>query len=48
MVGVFMGRKNDGEPGAQTLWQGPERVRTFVERFDYSIGVIGSIKSTAK
>ncbi|WP_189536993.1 IS4 family transposase [Paludibacterium paludis] len=48
MVGGFMGRKNDGEPGAQTLWQGLERVRTFVEHFDYARGVIGSIKSTGQ
>nr|WP_244145460.1 IS4 family transposase [Paraburkholderia mimosarum] len=29
--GGFLARKSDGEPGAKTIWQGPERVMTAAE-----------------
>jgi hypothetical protein len=31
MLGGFLGRKHDGEPGVKTLWLGFARVRDFVE-----------------
>lgn len=31
MLGGFLGRKHDGEPGVKTLWLGFVRVRDFVE-----------------
>ena len=31
MLGGFLGRKGDGEPGVKTLWQGFIRVRDFVQ-----------------
>lgn len=31
MLGGFLGRKGDGEPGVKTLWQGFARLRGFVE-----------------
>lgn len=31
MLGGFLGRKNDGEPGVKTLWLGFQRVRDFVQ-----------------
>lgn len=30
MLGGFLGRKGDGEPGVKTLWQGYARVTSFV------------------
>lgn len=36
MAGGFIGRKSDGEPGAKTLWQGMERVMSFVEGIKYA------------
>ncbi len=29
-LGGFLGRKGDGEPGVKTIWQGMERVASFV------------------
>ena len=31
MLGGFLGRKGDGEPGVKTLWFGMQRLRDFVE-----------------
>ena len=31
MLGGFLGRKGDGEPGVKTLWLGMQRLRDFVE-----------------
>ncbi len=31
MLGGFLARKSDGEPGAKTLWLGFQRIRDFVE-----------------
>ena len=31
MLGGFLGRKYDGEPGVKTLWLGMQRLRDFVE-----------------
>ena len=31
MLGGFLGRKGDGEPGVKTLWQGFARLRAFVQ-----------------
>ena len=31
MLGGFLGRKCDGEPGVKTLWLGMQRLRDFVE-----------------
>lgn len=31
MLGGFLGRKSDGEPGVKTLWLGYQRIRDFVE-----------------
>ncbi len=36
MAGGFLGRKSDGEPRAKTLWQGMERMVSFVEGFRYA------------
>lgn len=36
MLGGFLGRKGDGEPGVKTLWQGLQRVRDFVEGLNYA------------
>lgn len=36
MAGGFLGRKSDGEPGAKTLWQGMERMVSFVEGLRYA------------
>jgi hypothetical protein len=30
MLGGFLARKGDGEPGVKTLWQGFARVESFV------------------
>jgi len=35
MAGGFLGRKSDGESGARTLWQGVERMVSFVEGLRY-------------
>ncbi len=31
MLGGFLGRKGDGEPGVKTIWQGLQQVTTFVQ-----------------
>lgn len=35
MLGGFLGRKGDGEPGVKTLWLGFQRVRDFVEGVEH-------------
>lgn len=35
MLGGFLGRKSDGEPGVKTLWLGLQRVRDFVEGVEH-------------
>lgn len=35
MLGGFLGRKGDGEPGVKTLWLGFARVRDFVEGVEH-------------
>ena len=35
MLGGFLGRKSDGEPGVKTLWLGFARVRDFVEGVEH-------------
>lgn len=35
MLGGFLGRKSDGEPGVKTLWLGFQRVRDFVEGVEH-------------
>ncbi len=35
MLGGFLGRKHDGEPGVKTLWQGLARVRDFVQGIEF-------------
>ncbi len=35
MLGGFLGRKCDGEPGVKTLWLGFQRVRDFVEGIEH-------------
>jgi len=35
MLGGFLGRKGDGEPGVKTLWQGWQRLRDFVEGVEH-------------
>lgn len=35
MLGGFLGRKCDGEPGVKTLWLGIQRLRDFVEGMDH-------------
>lgn len=35
MLGGFLGRKSDGEPGVKTLWQGLQRLRDFVEGVEH-------------
>ena len=35
MLGGFLGRKGDGEPGVKTLWIGLQRVRDFVVGVEY-------------
>lgn len=35
MLGGFLGRKCDGEPGVKTLWLGFQRVRDFVEGVEH-------------
>jgi len=34
MLGGFLGRKSDGEPGAKTLWQGLQVLSTAMKAFD--------------
>ena len=35
MLGGFLGRKSDGEPGVKTLWLGFQRIRDFVEGVEH-------------
>jgi len=35
MLGGFLGRKGDGEPGVKTLWLGFQRIRDFVEGVEH-------------
>lgn len=35
MLGGFLGRKGDGEPGVKTLWLGMQRLRDFVEGMEH-------------
>jgi hypothetical protein len=35
MLGGFLGRKCDGEPGVKTLWLGMQRLRDFVEGMEH-------------
>ena len=35
MLGGFLGRKGDGEPGVKTLWLGFQRVRDSVEGVEH-------------
>ena len=35
MLGGFLGRKGDGEPGVKTLWLGMQQLRAFVEGMEY-------------
>jgi hypothetical protein len=35
MLGGFLGRKSDGEPGVKTLWLGFQRIRDFVEGIEH-------------
>lgn len=35
MLGGFLGRKSDGEPGVKTLWLGFQRVRGFVDGVEH-------------
>ncbi len=35
MLGAFLGRKSDGEPGVKTLWLGFQRVRNFVQGVEH-------------
>ena len=35
MLGGFLGRKGDGEPGVKTLWLGFQRIRDFVEGIEH-------------
>lgn len=35
MLGGFLGRKSDGEPGVKTLWMGFQRVRDFVDGVEH-------------
>ena len=35
MLGGFLGRKSDGEPGVKTLWQGIQRLRDFVQGVEH-------------
>lgn len=39
MLGGFLGRKGDGEPGVKTLWLGLQRVRDFVVGVEYMRGL---------
>lgn len=35
MLGGFLGRKCDGEPGVKTLWLSFARLRDFVRGFEF-------------
>ena len=35
LLGGFLGRKGDGEPGVKTLWLGFQRIRDFVEGVEH-------------
>ena len=35
MLGGFLGRKSDGEPGVKTLWLGFQRIRDFVDGVEH-------------
>ncbi|MBK5915413.1 IS4 family transposase [Rhodocyclus purpureus] len=35
MLGGFLGRKGDGEPGVKTLWLGYQRIRDFVQGVEH-------------
>jgi IS4 transposase len=35
MLGGFLGRKGDGEPGVKTIWLGFQRIRDFVEGVEH-------------
>ena len=35
MLGGFLARKSDGEPGVKTLWLGFQRIRDFVEGIEH-------------
>ena len=35
MLGGFLGRKGDGEPGVKTLWLGMQRLRDFVQGMEH-------------
>ena len=35
MLGGFLGRKGDGEPGVKTFWLGFQRIRDFVEGVEH-------------
>ncbi|MEO8410357.1 MAG: IS4 family transposase, partial [Propionivibrio sp.] len=39
MLGGFLGRKSDGEPGVKTLWQGLQRLRDFVQGVEHMLGI---------
>lgn len=36
MLGGFLGRKGDGEPGVKTIWQGMQILRVFADGFAYA------------
>lgn len=39
MLGGFLGRKGDGEPGVKTLWLGMQRLRDFVLGMEHMRGI---------
>lgn len=39
VLGGFLGRKGDGEPGVKTLWLGLQRLRDFVVGVEYMRGI---------
>lgn len=42
MLGGFLGRKSDGEPGVKTLWLGFQRVRDFVEGIEHMQALVNA------
>ena len=38
MLGGFIGRKGDGEPGVKSIWSGLQKVRTVIQ----ALPLIGS------
>lgn len=36
MLGGFIGRKSDGDPGWQTIWKGWMRIQDMLEGMSYS------------